>query len=338
MPRLRRVDCAGAGLRRVKHGRGFRFEDEAGDRLTDEAALERIRKLAIPPAWTDVWICPDPQGHIQATGFDDAGRKQYLYHDAWRTRQDRRKFEQMLELADHLPPLRRTVKRRLDGRGFTRDRVLAGAVRLLDLGFFRIGSEQYAEENESYGLATIRRSHVRSENGAIVFDYPAKSSQRRIQEIRDAQLVKLVRALKQRKGGDHELLAYRNGKRWVDVRSQDVNQYLKELSNHDFTAKDFRTWNATVLAAVLLAVRAGDGTSKTARKRVAGEVVKQVAETLGNTPAVCRSSYIDPRVFDRFDSGATIESAIRDGIPLEIDELRERDRSRIEKAVVELVS
>jgi DNA topoisomerase I len=237
-----------------------------------------------------------------------------------------------------LPPLRRAVKRRLDGRGLTRDRVLAGAVRLLDLGFFRIGSEQYAEENESYGLATIRRSHVRSENGAVVFDYPAKGSQRRVQEISDPQLIKLVRALKRRKGGGHELLAHRDGQRCVDVRSQDVNEYLKELSKHDFTAKDFRTWNATVLAAVLLAVRAGDGTSNTARKRVGREVVKQVAETLGNTPAVCRSSYIDPRVFDCFDSGSTIESAIRDGIPIELDELRERDRERIEKAVVDLVS
>ena len=337
MPRLRRVDCAGAGMKRAKHGRGFRYEDEDGDRLTDEAALERVRRLAIPPAWKEVWICPDPLGHIQATGIDDAGRKQYLYHDAWRAKQDRRKYEQMLELADELPRLRRVVKRRLGGSGFTRDRVLAGAVRMLDLGFFRIGSEQYAEENESYGLATLRRSHVRSANGAVVFDYPAKSSQRRVQEISDPQLVKLVRALKNRKGGGHELLAYRDGKRWVDVRSEEVNEYLKDLAGHELTAKDFRTWNATVLAAVLLAVRAGAGTSKTARKRVAREVVKQVAETIGNTPAVCRRAYIDPRVFDCFDSGVTIESALHDGVALELGELRERDRERIERAIVELL-
>jgi DNA topoisomerase I len=338
MPRLRRADCADAGIRRVKHGRGFRYDDEAGDRLTDEAALERIRRLAIPPAWREVWICPDPHGHIQATGIDDAGRKQYLYHDAWREKQDRRKYEQMLELADQLPSLRRSVKRRLGAKGFTRDRVLAGAVRMLDLGFFRIGSEQYAAENESYGLATLRKSHVRSENGAVIFDYPAKSSQRRVQEIADPQLVKLVRALKSRRGGGHELLAYREGKRWVDVRSDEVNAYLKELAGHEYTAKDFRTWNATVLAAVLVALRAEDGTSKTARKRVASEVVKEVAGVLGNTPAVCRRAYIDPRVFDRFDSGATIEPALRDGISTELDELRERDRERIERAVVELLS
>jgi DNA topoisomerase I len=338
MPRLRRADCTDAGIRRVKHGRGFRYEDEAGDRLTDEAALERIRELAIPPAWREVWICPDPHGHIQATGIDDAGRKQYLYHDAWRAQQDRRKYEQMLELADQLPSLRRSIKRRLGARGFTRDRVLAGAVRMLDLGFFRIGSEQYAEQNESYGLATLRKSHVRSENGAVVFDYPAKSSQRRVQEIADPQLVNLVRALKRRRGGGHELLAYREGRRWVDVRSDEVNAYLKDLAGHEYTAKDFRTWNATVLAAVLVALRGDDATSKTARRRIVSEVVKEVAGVLGNTPAVCRRAYIDPRVFDRFDSGATIEPALRDGIPVELDELRERDRERIERAVVELLS
>jgi DNA topoisomerase I len=338
MPRLRRADCTDAGIRRIKHGRGFRYEDEAGDPLTDEAALERIRELAIPPAWREVWICPDPLGHIQATGIDDAGRKQYLYHDAWRAQQDRRKYEQMLELADQLPSLRRSVKRRLGARGFTRDRVLAGAVRMLDLGFFRIGSEQYAEQNESYGLATLRKSHVRSENGAVVFDYPAKSSQRRVQEIADPQLVNLVRALKRRRGGGHELLAYREGRRWVDVRSDEVNAYLKDLAGHEYTAKDFRTWNATVLAAVLVALRGDDATSKTARRRIASEVVKEVAGVLGNTPAVCRRAYIDPRVFDRFDSGATIEPALRDGIPVELDELRERDRERIERAVVELLS
>jgi DNA topoisomerase I len=339
MPRLRRADCADPGIQRTRSGRGFRYVDEAGDRLTDEAALDRIRQLAIPPAWREVWICPDPLGHIQATGFDEAGRKQYLYHDAWRRQQDRRKYEQMLELADELPSLRRRVKRRLGGRGLTRERVLAGAVRLLDLGFFRIGSEQYAEENESFGLATVRKSHVRSENGSVVFDYLAKSSQRRVQEITDPQLVKLVRALKRRRGGGYELLAYRDGDRWVDVRSDEVNAYIKDLAGHEFTAKDFRTWNATVLAAVQLARHADEGTSKTARKRIDREVVKQVAEVLGNTPAVCRRAYIDPRVFDRFHSGTTIEDALparaSNG---EIAELRESDRERIERAVVELLS
>jgi DNA topoisomerase IB len=338
MPRLRRADCADPGIRRIRSGRGFRYEDESGDRLTDEAALERIRQLAIPPAWKEVWICPDPLGHIQATGFDDAGRKQYLYHDAWRVQQDRLKYEQMLELAVELPSLRRRVKRRLNTPGLTRERVLAGAVRLLDLGFFRIGSEQYAEENESYGLATLRRSHVRSQNGAVVFDYPAKSSQRRVQEIADPQLIKLVRALKHRRGGGYELLAYRDGDRWVDVRSDEVNAYIKELTGSEFTAKDFRTWNATVLASVQLALHAHGGTSKTARKRIDRAVVMSVAEALGNTPAVCRRAYIDPRVFDQFHSGTTIEDALPDRASNgEIAELRERDRERIEAAVVEML-
>jgi DNA topoisomerase IB len=338
MPRLRRADCADPGIRRIRSGRGFRYEDEVGDRLTDEAALERIRQLAIPPAWKEVWICPDPLGHIQATGFDDAGRKQYLYHDKWREQQDRRKYDQMLELADELPSLRRKVKRRLGGRGLTRERVMAGAVRLLDLGFFRIGSEQYAEENESFGLATLRKSHVRSQNGSVVFDYPAKGSIRRVQEITDPQLVKLVRSLKNRKGGGYELLAYRGGRGWVDVRSDEVNAYIKDLAGHEFTAKDFRTWNATVLAAVQLALHADEGTSKTARKRVDRAVVKSVAETLGNTPAVCRRAYIDPRVFDCFHSGATIEEALPTRANGELAALREGDRERIERAVVELLS
>ena len=339
MPRLRRADCADPGIRRIRSGRGFRYTDEAGDRLTDEAALERIRQLAIPPAWREVWVCPDPFGHIQATGIDDAGRKQYLYHDAWREQQDRRKYDQMLELADELPSLRRRVKRRLGARGLSRDRVLAGAVRLLDLGFFRIGSEQYAEENESFGLATLRKSHVRSANGSVVFDYPAKSSQRRVQEITDPQLVRLVRSLKNRRGGGYELLAYREGTRWVDVRSDEVNTYIKDLAGRDFTAKDFRTWNATVLAAVQLALHAGEETSKTARKRVDRAVVKSVAEALGNTPAVCRRAYIDPRVFDRFHSGTTIADALPERSSNgEIAKLREGDRERIERAVAELLS
>ena len=331
------MDCAEPGIRRVRAGRGFRYVDEAGDKITDEAALERIGELAIPPGWKDVWICPDPQGHIQATGQDDAGRKQYLYHSAWRRRQDRLKFEQMLELATALPALRRRLQRSLSEPGLTRERVLAGAIRLLDLGFFRIGSEQYAEENESFGLATLRKSHVRSENGAVVFDYPAKSSQRRVQEISDPQLVKLVRSLKRRAGGGRELLAYRDGGSWVDVRSDEVNAYLKELTDEDFSAKDFRTWHATVLAAVLLAARADEPRTKTARRRVAREVVKEVAEVLGNTPAVCRRAYIDPRVFDRFDSGATIKPALSGRPRIENGTLDGRKRTRIEAAVIDLL-
>ena len=338
MTRLRRVDCAEPGIRRVKNGGRFRYVDEAGDKITNQAVSERIGELAIPPAWKEVWVCPDPKGHIQATGYDAAGRKQYLYHEAWRARQDRRKFDAMLELAGALPSLRRRMRRRLREPGLTRERVLAGAVLLLDLGFFRIGSEQYAEENESFGLATIRKSHVRTENGAAVFDYPAKSSQRRVQEITDPELVKLVRALKRRKGGDRELLAYRERKSWIDVRSDEVNQHLKEVTELDISAKDFRTWNATVLAAVLLAGRVDQGSSKTARRRIGREVVKDVAEMLGNTPAVCRRAYIDPRVFDCFDSGVTLEIDLGPKAARAPDRLRSPDRQRIERAVVGLLA
>jgi DNA topoisomerase IB len=338
MPRLRRADCSEPGIRRVRSGRGFRYVDESGDPVRDEQALERIRALAIPPAWREVWICLDPLGHIQATGFDDAGRKQYRYHDAWRDRRDRRKFEEMLELAELLPSLRRKLRRRLGGRGLTRERVLAGAVLLLDLGFFRVGGEEYAEENESFGLATIRKSHVRSENGAVVFDYPAKSSQRRVQEITDPQLVKLVRALKRRRGGGRELLAYRDGGGWVDVRSADVNTHLRELTGSDLSTKDFRTWNATVLAAVLLAAREGEGRTKTARTRIAREVVKEIAGLLGNTPAVCRRSYIDPRVFDRFNSGDTIRAQLGRNAGRDLEELPAATRDRLESAVVDLLT
>src|SRR5215218_5186833 len=198
MPRLRRSDCSTPGLRRRRRGRGFEYLDADGVRVDDPETLERIDALAIPPAWTDVWICPDPRGHLQATGVDAAGRKQYRYHDAWRTRRDRQKFEQMLDFARALPRLRRRVARDLraahDG-GVTRERVLACAARLLDRGFFRIGSESYAEGNGSYGLATIRKEHVRLNDDDVVFDYPSKSGQRRVQAVADPDVRDVVGAL-----------------------------------------------------------------------------------------------------------------------------------------------
>lgn len=297
--------------------------------------MERIGGLAIPPAWEDVWICRDAQGHIQATGVDAAGRKQYLYHEAWRRHRDREKFNRMLELAESMPSLRRAVKRRLGKRGLKRDQVLAGAIRMLDLGLFRVGNERYADDNDSFGLATLRRSHVRRVDGALLFDYPAKSSQRRVHEVRDPQLTKLVGSLKRRKGGGRELLAYRaDDGGWTDVRSEDINAELKELTGAELSAKDFRTWNATVLAATLLAGRAQEGATKTSRQRISREVVKSVAEVLGNTPAVCRRSYIDPRLFDRFDAGKTIEA----GEVPDARHVNDGRREQIEAAVIELLS
>jgi DNA topoisomerase IB len=314
MPRLRRADCSAAGIRRRRRGKGFEYLDQDGTRLTDEETLARIRDLAIPPAWEEVWICPFPMGHIQATGVDARGRKQYRYHDKWRERRDQQKFDEMIDFARALPAMRRRVAADLDSDGMTRERVLACAVRLLDRGFFRVGGEDYAAENESYGLATIHKRHVRLiDDRTLVFDYPAKSGQRRVQSIVDAEVYEIVDALKRRRGGSPELLAYRDGRRWRDLKSADINAYVKEVTGADFSAKDFRTWNATVLAAVALAVSGPAAqASARARKRAVNRAVKEVAHYLGNTPAVARASYVDPRVFDRFEGGLTIGGVLTD--------------------------
>jgi DNA topoisomerase I len=312
MARLRRVDCSGPGIERRRRGRGFEYVDERGRRV-GKRALERISELAIPPAWEEVWICPDAMGHIQATGIDARGRKQYRYHDRWHEQQGRRKFDEMLDFAKALPKLRKRVDRDLRGRNPTRERVQAGAARLLDRGFFRIGTEGYAEENETYGVATLRKRHVEVRGDRLDFDYTAKGGIRRRQEIEDPQLAKLIRTLLRRRGGGHELLAYKRGNRWRDLRSEDINEYVREHTQGGFSAKDFRTWNATVLAAMALAAGAAEHPTETKaqRKRVERIAVKEVARMLGNTPAVCRSSYIDPRVFDRFDGGQTIKGALQ---------------------------
>ena len=305
MSRLRRVDCSGPGLTRRRQGRGFVYLDDGG-RIEDPEDLARIRELGIPPAWKDVWVCPDHLGHLQATGTDAAGRKQYLYHPRWRERRDQEKFDEMVLFARALPALREHIERDLAGTTKpTRERVLACAVRLLDRGFFRIGSEQYTVLNESYGLATMRKEHVRlePENQGMVFDYVAKSGQRRVQGVVDPEAFELVAALKRRRGGNPELLAYRVGRKWHDIRSSDINEYLKEVTGADFSAKDFRTWSATVLAAMALGVSGEVAGTKTGRKRAITRAVKEVAHYLGNTPAVCRASYIDPRVFDAYRSG-----------------------------------
>ena len=311
-PRLRRADCSGPGIRRRRRGRGFSYEDDEGRRIDEPEVLARIAELAIPPAWQDVWICPYPHGHLQATGTDVAGRKQYRYHDAWRTRRDSEKFEDMVRFAHALPKLRRRVERDLGAcTALDRQCVLAAAVRLLERGFFRIGSEAYAAENESYGLATLRKQHVTVEpDGLMVFDFPAKSGQRRHQGIQDERVSAIVAALKRRRGGGDDLLAYKEGRRWHDLRSGDVNDYLKAATGGDFSAKDFRTWNATALAAVALAVSFEATGTKTARARAVRRAIEEVAQYLGNTPAVCRASYIDPRVFDAYAGGLTIRPAL----------------------------
>jgi DNA topoisomerase I len=335
--RLRRSDCSGPGLRRVRRGRGFSYVNETGRRVTDEDVVARIRELAIPPAWQDVWICSDPLGHLQATGVDAAGRKQYLYHPRWREHRDRAKFEKMVRFGTSLPGLRRRLATELDASEATRERVLACAVRLLDVGLFRIGSEEYADEEGGIGLATIRQEHVTLEPDSILFDYLAKGGAHRVQRIVDPAVYDLLSTLKRRRGGGPELLAYRDRGRWHGLRSDDINEYLKEQLGEDFSAKDFRTWNASVMAAVSLATDGRHADTKTARKRASDRAVRAVAELLGNTPAVARRAYIDPRVFDRYASGWTIAGAL-DRIGRRLDSPDDRVRARIERAVIDLLT
>jgi DNA topoisomerase-1 len=336
MPKLKRADTSEPGIARLRRGRGFSYLDPSGRRLTGHAELERIRQLAIPPAWKDVWICPIPSGHLQAVGTDAAGRKQYLYHPAWRQRRDQAKFQHMIEFGRALPNLRRVASQHLALDGFPKDRVLACAVRLLDIGFFRVGSEDYAGQNGTYGLATIEKRHVSVDDDLITFDYLSKGRKRRVQSVVDPDAAQVVRGLKRRRAGGPELLAYRDDGRWRDVRSEDINDYIKEITGDEFTAKDFRTWNATVLAALSLALAADGGSSKTACKRTMSAAVRQVAEFLGNTPAVCRTSYIDPRVFDRFRGGITIRQAV--GEVKRVDpETMPMVQGKIEEAVLDLL-
>lgn len=333
--RLRRSDCGSPGLTRLRRGRGFTYLDEHGERIEDPEVLERLRGLAIPPAWKEVWICSDPLGHLQATGIDDAGRKQYLYHPRWREHRDREKFEKMVRFGERLPKLRRRIARALRDGEPTRETVLACAARLLDVGVFRIGSEQYADEDSGIGLATLRRDHMRIRgDSGVEFEYPAKGGVTRRLALSDPLSLPLLIKLRRRRGGPPELLAYRDGRRWHALRSDEINEYLKAGLGEDCSAKDFRTWHATVAASVCLA--AADAATKGARKRAADRAVRQVAELLGNTPAVARRAYIDPRVFDRYASGWTIAGDLQNGAA--IDPSDDRGRARIERAVVDLLT
>jgi len=334
------------GIRRRRHGRGFRYllpesqgpEESAGsgpEPVTDSDTLRRIKALVIPPAWEQVWISPDPAGHIQAVGIDSAGRRQYLYHERWRAAQDQRKFDRMVEFGEALPRIRATVLRHLDGHGLGRERVLAAAIRLVDLGFFRAGGEEYAAENGTFGLATIRREHVVCRRAELIFEYPAKGAIQREQEIADEQVCGVIRSLKRRRWGGSELLAYRDASGNHDVTTSDLNEYLREISGGDFTVKDFRTWNATVLAAVGLAVSTNARTDS-ARKRAVARAVQEVAGYLGNTPAVARASYIDPRVIERYADGVTIARELGSlGSSSEFGELA--TQGRVEAAVLSIL-
>jgi len=335
VPRLKRWDPCRSGITRVRRGTGFQYIDPFGKTVEDAETIARIRSLVIPPAWADVWICPYPNGHIQAVGYDAAGRKQYLYHPDWRTLRDQLKFQHMIEFAHCLPDLRRQTKQCLMTPEMGRERVLAAATRMLDRGLFRMGSEQYAAKNSTYGIATIRKSHVRlGPDHQITFDFVAKHNKRQIHTIVDPDIYEVVATLKRRRGGSRELLAYKQGGRWVDVRSTDINEFIGQVTGGDFTAKDFRTWAATVMAGVSLAGKL-DAQGPTAKKRAVAAAVREVAEYLGNTPAVCRSAYIYPRVIDEYLAGVTIAPVLE---TLDASKMGEWEfREAVDAAVLSLI-
>ncbi|MCW2803072.1 MAG: hypothetical protein JWN06_1289 [Propionibacteriaceae bacterium] len=333
MARLRTVSPKDPGWTRRRAGRGFIYLDQTGNRLSDEEA-ERCKLLVIPPAWTQVWICPAPNGHMQAVGTDDAGRRQYIYHQQWREKRDQSKHDRVLEVAAKLPRARRLVAEHLRQDGMPYERALGTAFRLLDLGFFRIGGEAYAESNNSFGLATIRKEHVTLENSSVVFDYIAKSGKERYIALADELVLAAVSDLKKRRGGGPELLAYRDGYRWRDISSAEINEYIKDVVGGEVSAKDFRTWHGTVIAAVALANANEKATTESARRRAVARAMREVSSYLGNTPSVARASYVDPRLVDLFNDGATISPKLAS---LDQDLSDGTTHGKIEKAVLGLL-
>ncbi|NJC24336.1 DNA topoisomerase-1 [Arthrobacter pigmenti] len=268
--------------------------------------LERVKDLVIPPAWRDVWISPYPNGHIQALGTDDAGRRQYIYHEAWREKKDREKFDRALDFGERLPSARRVITGHLRANGSERERAFAAALRIVDSGALRIGSAQYATENGSFGVTTLQVEHVKISGSVITLQFPGKSGQQWDSTIEDSDLAAALRPMLRREGAD-TMLAYRTSDgSWHHVEAGQLNEFLRQVTGGGFTAKDFRTWQATVVAAMELARMDLKATSRTARQKAVAATMRSVADHLGNTPAIARSSYVDPRLVDRFMSGEVI--------------------------------
>jgi DNA topoisomerase-1 len=296
------------GIRRIRSGRGFRYVDARGRPVRDPRTLRRIRSLAVPPAWTDVWICPDPNGHIQATGRDARGRKQYRYHPRWRTTRDETKFGRMIFFAEALPRIRARVARDLAQHGLSRERVLAAVVRLLERTLARVGNQEYAHANHSYGLTTLRTRHVGVTGARIRFRFRGKAGVPFTTELTDARLARIVKRCRDLPG--QELFQYvgETGRPHA-VGSADVNAYLREIAGDDFTAKDFRTWAGTVAAALALEA-AEKCTSETQAKRNVVRAIEATAKRLGNTAAVCRKAYVHPDVIAAYLDGETIHALV----------------------------
>jgi DNA topoisomerase I len=304
---LSRSDPREPGITRLPGGAGFSYRDAAGRQVTEAETLARITALAIPPAWANVWISADASGHIQATGTDARGRLQYRYHDQWREQRDAQKFQHMLRFADSLPALRAATLNDLRARGLSRDRVIASAVRLIDVGLFRIGGERYAELDHHFGVSTLLKQHVRVLRGGIAFDYIAKEGKRRAITIGDPAIVPAVRSLARSDNGLDALFCWQQGAAWHVLHSHDVSEYIATRAGGHFTAKEFRTWNATVLMALLLA-NAEPSFTAGQRTRVIASCVRGVAELLGDTPTVTRKSYVDPRLISRYDTHGQLPS------------------------------
>jgi DNA topoisomerase IB len=292
------------GLRRERGHGEWLILDPLGEPVADAETLERVRALRIPPAWTHVWIAAFPNAHLQATGLDSKGRRQYLYHPLWRVRRDHEKYNDMLEFAGKLPRIRATTRRLLGARHDERERTLALGIRLLDIGLFRVGWDRYARDNGHVGLTTLRRENVTLRGPEVHFDFVAKSGKRRRMTVRDPQSVAALAELKRRRGVPKELLVYRSEHGWQRIHAPDVNNALRTWGEGPYSAKEFRTWSATVLAAVALARE-----HKTGKRgaRAVSRAVREVSSALGNTPAVARASYIDPRVITLFESDQVIE-------------------------------
>ena len=302
---LRYVSDEQPGYTRKRKGDDFEYFDTEGKRIRDETRLLRIRRIGIPPAYTDVWICPSANGHIQATGRDARGRKQYRYHERWREVRDENKYDRMIVFGKALPKIRRRVNRDLKLRGLPREKVLATVVQLLGRTFIRVGNEEYAKENKSFGLTTMRNRHVDVTATKLKFSFRGKSGKEHEVDVTDRRLAKIIRELQDLPG--QEVFQYLNGDgERRKVTSEDVNDYLHEITGEEFTAKDFRTWAGTVLAAIALNAQEAFENKTQAKKNVK-DAISAVAKVLGNTPAICRKCYVHPAVLETYLDGAMIE-------------------------------
>lgn len=303
---LRYVTDAAAGIKRKRQGKGFRYVSPDGSPMHDPQVMRRIKSLAIPPAWTNVWICQNPNGHLQATGRDARGRKQSRYHPRWREVRDETKYHRMMLFGAALPAIRKRVEQDLSLPGLPREKILAAIVRLLETTFIRIGNNEYARENGSYGLTTLRNKHVAVKGSTVTFDFKGKSGREHTIDLHDRRLAAIIKRCHDLPG--YELFQYIDpeGNRH-SVDASDVNEYLRQITNEDFTAKDFRTWAGTVLAAMALRAIESFDSEAQAKKNIV-QAIEEVAQRLGNTPSVCRKCYVHPAVLDAYLDGAMLEA------------------------------